>query len=86
MKDQLACLERVPKEEQFLRYSSFTSYCDAAARPSAPTNPLVRPSRRATRTFRSAGASAKRFEIQNINVAVRGNLNHPGSPQPREFA
>src|SRR6476469_4810001 len=36
--------------------------------------------------FRLADALAKRFEIQNVDVAVRGNLNHSGSPQPRELA
>lgn len=36
--------------------------------------------------FRLADTLAKRFEIQNVDVAVRGNLNHSGSPQPRELA
>ena len=36
--------------------------------------------------LRLAGTPAKRFEIQNVNVAVRRNLNHSDSPQPREFA
>lgn len=30
--------------------------------------------------FRLAGILAERFELQNIDVTVRGNLNHSGSP------
>lgn len=33
-----------------------------------------------------ADALAKRFEIQNVDMAVRGNLNHSGAPQPCELA
>lgn len=40
----------------------------------------------ARRLFRLTDALAKRFEIQNVDVAVRGNLNHSSSPQPRELA